>query len=60
MRIEVKTSLAMSRELNNLGDAVWAAQKDNADLTPEVRDHMKQLSTAIHTEAARIRRMERP
>lgn len=54
MKLTVLVEAAEAPVLRELGDACWAAQKDNITMTPEARDALKALSTTLHAEAARL------
>lgn len=54
MKITLLVEAAEPIQLRQLGDALWAAQKQDLSLTPEVRDTLKAMSTTLHAEASRL------
>lgn len=54
MKITVLVEGAETPVLRELGDAMWAAQKNDPALSAETRDALKGLSTRLHAEAARL------
>lgn len=54
MKITILVEKAHPLELRAMGDAIWAAQKDNHALAWDVREAMKAMSTSLHAEAAKL------
>jgi hypothetical protein len=54
MKITILVEGAELAQLRELADAIWAAQKSDVALSFEVREALKNVSTALHGEAARL------
>lgn len=55
MSIAIKVSKDHDpKTVRDLADGIWAAQKDNASLSFDVREQMKGLCSALYAEAMRL------
>jgi hypothetical protein len=54
MKITILIENADPAPIRELADAIWAAQKNDVAMSPEIREVLKSMSTHLHGEAARL------